>query len=131
MPTTPAISLAPVNLPPDSFDFTDLTSSLVNHVTTIDNFRSGYDTIHIGHDLAGLTTGLSVAGTGDLAADIIAALNGNNLVANGAAEITVNGGSNAGTYAVVNDGTAGFNAAQDAVIKIANQALLHNHDFVI
>jgi VCBS repeat-containing protein len=127
----PAAPAAPPAAPADSFDFTQLTASLVNNVQTIDHFQSGVDTIHIGHDLAGLTTGLAVAGTGDLAADLMAVLTNGNLIANGAAEVTVNGGANAGTYAVVNDGTAGFNVANDAVFKLANAALLHTSDFII
>lgn len=127
-PVPPA---APPAAPADSFDFTQLTASLAPNYTTIENFRSGLDAIHIGHDLAGLTTGLSVAGTGDLAADLMAVLTNGNLLSNGAAEVTVNGGANAGTYAVVNDGTAGFNVAHDAVFKLTNAALLHTSDFII
>ena len=135
-PPVPAVSNSftiqtPANAPPESFDFTNLTHSLGNDAATIDNFHSGVDTIHIGHDLAGLTTGLAIAGTGDLAADLMAVLTNGNLLANGAAEVTINGGSNAGTYAVVNDGTAGFNVANDAVFKLTNAALLHTSDFII
>jgi hypothetical protein len=133
-PAAPAAadgSQAPATLPAESFDFTQLTTSLASNFTTIQNFTSGVDAIHIGHDLAGLTTGLSVAGTGNLALDLMAVLTTGSLVANGAAEVTVNGGSNAGTYAVVNDGTAGFDAAHDAVIKLANAAVLHTADFIV
>ena len=71
-----------------------------------------------------------MAGTGKLAVDIATLLNSGNLVVNGAAEVTITG-ANAGTYAVINDGTAGFNSANDVVIKLANAALLHTGDFII
>jgi hypothetical protein len=51
--------------------------------------------------------------------------------ANGAAQVRIVGGSDAGNYAVLNDGTAGFSAAHDAVVKLANDAALHTSNFVM
>ena len=39
--------------------------------------------------------------------------------------------ADAGSYAVINHGTAGFDAAHDAVIKLANAAALHASDFIV
>jgi hypothetical protein len=45
--------------------------------------------------------------------------------------IQITGGSDAGKYLVINDGTAGFSAAHDAVVKLANDAQLHASNFII
>jgi Ca2+-binding RTX toxin-like protein len=116
---------------PDTFVFRDLTDSLASAYDTITDFTSGNDQFAIGHTLAGLTTGLSVAGSGALAHDLVAALTSNNLVANGAAEVTINGGADAGTYVIINDATANFDAAHDAVIKLANSQQVHASDFIV
>ena len=116
----------------DTFVFKTLTFSLASSFDTITDFTSGTDLFQIGHTMAGLNTGLTNnAGTGNLANDLLAVLTSGNLVANGAAEVTINGGSAAGTYAIINDGTAGFNSAADAVIKLQNAQLLHTSDFIV
>jgi Ca2+-binding RTX toxin-like protein len=116
----------------DAFVFTNLTDSLVSAFDTITDFVSGTDQFSIGHTiaLADLTTGLTQAGTGDLAADLAAVFAGANLASNGAAEVTITSGADAGTYAVFGDATAGYNAATDAVVKLSNAATLQVSDFV-
>jgi hypothetical protein len=60
----------------------------------------------------------TAVGTGTLATDIGTAItSGGALSANDAAIVTITG-TGAGTYLVINDGTAAFNAAADAVINI-------------
>jgi hypothetical protein len=45
--------------------------------------------------------------------------------------VKILGGSDAGNYAALNDGTAGFSAAHDAVVKLANDAALHASNFIV
>jgi Ca2+-binding RTX toxin-like protein len=115
----------------DTFVFTNLTVSLVASSSrdTIMDFVSGTDFFQIGHALNGFTdlTGSAFAGSGNLANDILSLLNSGNLAANSAAEVKIAGSS----YVVINDGTAGFNSASDAVIKLNNNAVLHVGDFIV
>jgi Ca2+-binding RTX toxin-like protein len=117
----------------DTFDFTGPANSLANGFATIADFVSGSDQIRIGHTLAAedLITGLSQAGTGDLAVDLLAVLNGDIFHVNGVAEVTITSGIDAGTYLIINDATAGFNSAHDAVIRLANGVTVHAGDFVV
>jgi Ca2+-binding RTX toxin-like protein len=114
----------------DTFVFRNFVQSLATAPDTITDFVTGIDFIAIGHSLTGLTTA-SANGSGSLAADLANILTGGNFVSGNAAEVTINGGSDAGTYAVLNHGAAGFDAAHDAVIKLANAAVLHTADFVV
>ncbi len=115
----------------DTFVFNTLTDSLAAAFDTITDFSHGEgDVIDIGHVLAGLTTGLSHAATGgNLAADLASVLDTGNLVANGAAEVTITSGANAGTYVVINDATAGFSSTADAVVKLQNAVTAANDGF--
>ena len=64
---------------------------------------------------------LSAAASGNLNNDLVALLTSSNFAATGAdvANLT-GGGSDAGSYVVINNaGTAGFNSASDAVIKLS------------
>jgi Ca2+-binding RTX toxin-like protein/cytoskeletal protein CcmA (bactofilin family) len=124
----------------DTFVFTTLTDSLAGSFAgtpdVINDFISGSDKFQIGHTLALAPSTTDIAhltegGSGNLANDIASVLNTGNLVANGAAQVTITGGADAGTYVIINDGTAGFNAAADAVIKLANGAVVHATDFIV
>jgi hypothetical protein len=97
----------------------------------VTDFVSGFDSFAIGHALTGgLTSGLGQAGNNDLATDLAAVLNTpGNLLADGAAEVTITGGSDAGTYVVLSGAVAGFDPATDAVVKLANAAIVHTGDF--
>jgi Ca2+-binding RTX toxin-like protein len=116
----------------DAFVFTNLTDSLASGFDTITDFVSGTDQFSIGHALAGfaVVAPLANSGTGTLADDLAAILDSSNLVANGAAEVTISAGVHAGTYAIIGDATAGYNAATDAVVKLSNAATLQVSDFV-
>lgn len=92
---------------------------------------SGNDSFEIGHALAGLNNTATASGTGNLASDLAAVLDSTTLVANGAAEVTINGGTDAGTYVVISGGIAGYHSAADAVIKLANSAVVHTGDFIV
>ena len=119
----------------DGFVFTNLANSLAANFDTITDFTSGTDHFTLGHavTLAGAALDIEqfgANGTGNLAADIAAVLNSaSHLVANGAAQVTITGGTDAGSYAVLGDAVAGFNAATDGVVKLANAATLHVSDF--
>ncbi|AMN39141.1 M10 family metallopeptidase C-terminal domain-containing protein [Rhodoplanes sp. Z2-YC6860] len=114
----------------DTFIFKTLADSLASAFDTITDFTSGTD--HFG--VTQLPTSLnatSTAGTGNLATDLGNVLDSVTLLANGAAEVTINGGTDAGTYLVINAGTAGYHSATDAVIKLQNGATVHTGDFVV
>lgn len=116
----------------DAFVFTNLANSLAPAFDTITDFTPGADHLQIGHKLTSLTPGiLNSAGTGDLAADLASILNSGNLNKNGAAEVSITGGTDAGTYVVINDSTAGYNANNDGVIKLAGAPVLHSTDFIV
>jgi Ca2+-binding RTX toxin-like protein len=115
----------------DTFVFKTLTDSLASAFDTITDFTSGSDAFSIGHTLAGLGTASVASGTGNLVNDLTGALNVSNLVANGAAEVTITGGTDAGTYVVINDGTAGYSSLTDAVVKLTNSAVVHTGDFLL
>jgi Ca2+-binding RTX toxin-like protein len=105
----------------------------INYTDTITDFTSGVDHLQIGHTLAGLTTGLTGTSGASLYASIAAALSAapaGSYVANGAAEITLSG-TYAGTYVVINDGTATYAQFNDAVIKLGNSAVLTASDFIV
>ena len=115
---------------PDIFVFENLTDSLAAGFDTITDLQAG-DSLSIGHILAGLTTGLSLSGTGNLASDLASVLNSGNLLGDGAAEVIISGGSDAGTYVVIGDATAGFNAAADAVVRLSNNYNVQTSNFVV
>ena len=115
---------------PDIFVFENLTDSLAAGFDTITDLQAG-DSLSIGHILAGLTTGLSLSGTGNLASDLASVLNTGNLLGDGAAEVIISGGSDAGTYVVIGDATAGFNAAADAVVRLSNNYNVQTSNFVV
>ncbi len=114
----------------DKFVFTTLANSRAAAFDTITDFTPGVDQLQIGHELASLTTG-TVKGTGNLATDLASVLNANNLMAYGAAEVTIKGGKDAGTYVVINDNTAGYNASNDGVVMLAGAPVLHTTDFIV
>jgi large repetitive protein len=116
----------------DTFVFRDLTNSPVTGFDTIADFVSGTDHFSIGHVLSGTVTDFSMSGSaGTLADDLNAVLNSANLLANGAAEITINGSSHAGTYLIINDGNAGYVSASDSVIKLLNAVHVQASDFIV
>lgn len=64
---------------------------------------------------------MSHAGGGSLSADLVSLLNANNFAVQGADLVSLTGGSDAGSYVVINNaGTAGFDSLHDAVIKLTN-----------
>ena len=112
----------------DVFVYTTLTDSLAAAPDTITDFTSGTDDFSVGATKAtaiggagGLLqgAGYTTAGTGTLATDIAAAITagGGTLIANGAAVVTITG-TGAGTYLVINNGTAGYVATDDAVVLL-------------
>jgi hypothetical protein len=114
----------------DTFVFKTLTDSLASAPDTITDFTSGSDAFSIGHTLAGLGTATG-AGSGNLATDLGNLLNSSTLVANGAAEVTITSGTDAGTYVVIDSGVAGYNSATDAVVKLTTAAVVHTGDFLL
>jgi hypothetical protein len=112
--------------------YTTLANSRAAAFDTINDFTSGVDLLQIGHVLNGLTTGITKTTgiTGTLATDLASVLNTTSLKANGAAEVTITSGADAGTYVVINDGTAGYNSNNDGVVKLLGAPLLHTTDFI-
>lgn len=92
---------------------------------TLNNFTVGTDKFIVGAAPTAVLQGASytAVGTGVIATDIGSAITaginaaGITFAANNVAIVTVTG-AGAGTYLVVNDGNAGFSAAQDAVVKL-------------
>ncbi|NBN77628.1 DUF4214 domain-containing protein [Microvirga tunisiensis] len=105
----------------DTFTFTTLAHSLVAAADSIKDFVAGTDKIDVTTVPAAVLQGAAytAAGTGTLATDIATALTagGGTLAANGAAVVTITG-TGAGTYLILNDGTAGYVAGDDAVVNI-------------
>lgn len=66
-----------------------------------------------------------------MAADLAAVLDSATLVANGAAEVTISGGTDAGTYVVISSGVAGYHSATDAVVKLQNGVVVQTGDFIV
>ena len=99
----------------------------------ITDFTTGADKFQIGHALNGLTIGITKTTgiTGNLATDLASVLNNTNFKANGAAEVTINSGADAGTYVVINNGSAGYNSNTDAVVKLIGSPVLHTTDFIV
>jgi Ca2+-binding RTX toxin-like protein len=116
----------------DKFVYTTLTDSLAGGFDTITDFTSGTDFFKIGHSLAGTFSSYTgVAGTGILANDLATLFGINILDVNGAAKVTITSGTDAGTYVVINDGTLGYLAANDAVIKLTTSLTVAGTDFII
>ena len=106
----------------NTFDYTTFTDSLVNGFDTISDFKSG-DQIKLANAVAaGNIKTASMTGTGNLSSDLSTALTSTNFIAAGATLVTVSG-TGAGQYLVLNDGTAAFDAARDAVVKISATAV--------
>jgi Ca2+-binding RTX toxin-like protein len=106
----------------DTFVYTTLTDSLVATRDRITDFVAGTDKFDVTVVPTDLLQGTqyTAAGTGTLATDIAAALaaGGGTLSVTSAAVVTITG-TGAGTYLVIGDATtAGYAAADDAVINI-------------
>lgn len=105
----------------DTFTFTTLTHSLAAAADSIKDFVAGTDKIDVATVPATVLQGAAytAAGTGTLATDIATALTagGGTLAADGAAVVTITG-TGAGTYLILNNGTAGYVAGDDAVVNI-------------
>ncbi|MBB4145795.1 beta strand repeat-containing protein, partial [Rhizobium rhizoryzae] len=105
----------------DTFVYTTLAHSLVAGADRITDFVAGTDKIDVTTVPAAILQGTAytAAGTGTLATDIATALTagGGTLAADGAAVVTITG-TGAGTYLILNNGTAGYVAADDAVVNI-------------
>ena len=110
----------------DTFVYLNLLHSLAGAFDTITDFESGIDRFKVG-----AATATAIAGTGglvnadvthsdgnSLAQDISSAFGAEiNMVARGAALVSITGGANAGSYLVINDSIGAFDASLDAVIK--------------
>jgi serralysin len=106
---------------PDLFQLTDLKNSLfvsstvVDKVTSLatteDKFDSPFRTTAITPTAAGSASALTASG-------IANRLNTNRFVANGAATFTFGNGASQRTFLGINDGVAGYKAANDAIIEI-------------
>lgn len=122
----------------DTFVLTALNASLVTAFDTITDFTSGTDHIKIGHTipLGSLNTGnpanapFAITGTDDLTADLATLLGPTKLLANGAAQVTITGGTDAGSYVVINDAAAGYDPGSDGVIRLLGAPVLVNTDFI-
>ncbi|WP_137136912.1 bluetail domain-containing putative surface protein [Rhizobium sp. FKY42] len=105
----------------DTFVYTTLTHSLAAAADRITDFVAGTDKIDVTTVPAAILQGTAytAAGTGTLATDIATALTagGGTLAADGAAVVTITG-TGAGTYLILNNGTAGYVAGDDAVVNI-------------
>jgi ALTTAQ repeat/RTX calcium-binding nonapeptide repeat (4 copies) len=113
---------------PDVFDYTKATGSLVANYDTITEVKAA-DTFKVGHLIAGVEPLTATAtGTGNLSTDLSIALKAATFIANSAAVVSVTG-TGAGTFLVINDGTAGFQAATDAVVKLINASTLTGKNF--
>ena len=69
-----------------------------------------------------------MTGTGNLSSDLSTTLKAATSIANSAVVVSVTG-TGAGTFLVLNDGTAGFQAATDAVVKLVNASALKGENF--
>lgn len=105
----------------DTFVYTTLADSLAAAPDRITDLVAGTDKIDVTTLPAAILQGASftAAGTGNLGTDIGSALTagGGTFAANGAAVVTITG-TGAGTYMVINDGTADYQSANDAVVNI-------------
>ena len=131
----------------DRFIYSTLTDSLAGSSAstsgdTINDFVSVTDKIDV--SAASLTaiqavggagllsgTGYTAAGTSNLGADIATAIGtgGGTLLANGAAIVNITSGTGAGNYLVLNNGTAGYSASDDAVIFLGSSSVVAG-DFI-
>jgi len=119
----------------DTITHTTLSDSLASAFDTVNGFAAGTDKIDVSVLPTAILQGSAyvATGTGVLATDLAAALTagGGSFAASNAAYVTINGGSDAGTYLIVNDTTTGFQAANDAVIKMVGlTGTLSAADFV-
>ena len=104
------------------FDYTTLTDSLISGYDTITDFKDA-DKIKVDHAIAvGDFFTTSKVATGNLTFDLSTALTAANYKANGATFVTLTG-TGGGQYLVLNNGTAAFNSATDAVVKIVGSAV--------
>ncbi|MGY8663653.1 LamG-like jellyroll fold domain-containing protein [Bradyrhizobium sp. UFLA05-109] len=117
----------------DTFVFKTLANSQAAAFDTITDFTPGVDNFQIGHNVIDLSTGIvKSVGTGSLAADLASVLTMTNLKANGAAEVTIKSGTDAGTYVIINDNQPGYDANNDAVVMLSGKPLLlHTSDFIV
>ena len=129
----------------DRFIYSTLTDSLAGSSAstsgdTINDFVSLTDKIDV--SAASLTaiqavggllsgTGYTAAGTSNLGADIATAIGtgGGTLLANGAAIVNITSGTGAGNYLVLNNGTGGYSASDDAVIFLGSSSVVAG-DFI-
>lgn len=99
----------------------------------ITGFAAGVDKFVVGAAPVSIATAstYTAAGTGTLSTDIGTAITaGGGLVANGAALVSITG-TGAGTYLVIGDGNAGFNAAQDNVVRlVGTTGTVSSADFI-
>ena len=120
----------------DTFVYTNPSYSLVTSFDTITDFSAigmGTDLFKIGHTVSsGNFQTAATTGSGNLSTDLMTAV-ANNFASNCAALVTISGGSDAGSYAVVSNhsnGTA-FLASTDAVIKVQSRATITNASFIV
>ena len=113
----------------NTFDYLTLANSLISNFDIINSIKAS-DRVKIGHSLAGTNpVSAAIAGTGNLANDIATALPAASFIGSAAAVVTVTG-TGAGVYLVINDGTAGFQSASDAVIKLVSAGALTGGNFI-
>ena len=102
----------------NTFVYTTASDSLVSSgIDTITDFVSGTDFLKLSHAVSSFSTP-NVAGTGNLAGDLLTAL-GTKWAANAAAQVTINGGTDAGVYAAINGTSVGYQSNADTVVKLA------------
>jgi hypothetical protein len=114
----------------NTLDYTAVNRSLVTSMDNINGLKSN-DVFKIGHLLSGSSVlSGSATGTGSLSTDIGTATSAILFSANAAAVISITG-TGAGSYLVINDSVAGFQAPNDIVVKLTTVPALTTSNFII
>jgi Ca2+-binding RTX toxin-like protein len=119
-----------VGLGVNTLNYTTASGSLVAAMDTISGIKTN-DLFKIGHALSGgsVLTG-SATGSGSLSADIGMATSAISFAANAAALISITG-AGAGSYLVINDSVAGYDASNDVVVRLVSPPTLTAINFII
>jgi VCBS repeat-containing protein len=118
----------------DTFVLTNLADALLlgNTLESVTDFELGIDDFQIGHSLSNLSS-LVIAGVNDipsLSSSLGSLLSA--MQADAGVQVTVTSGGAAGSYLVLNDGNVGFQAGNDAFIKLQSGiGSLQTSDFII
>ena len=117
----------------NTFVYSSFADSVAATFDTIADFKAT-DLFKIGHVVASTDYKTATISTSSaLATDLAdtAKVAADKFVANGATLVTISAGTAAGRYLVIGDGTGGFNASNDAVIKLTGTAAVANTNFIV